>query len=190
MEFAYFINRWGLSREISGTLQSLSTGCLKGSAILVCKRRNPPFLRLGHPVKCNRPHMINDNILFRLIQPEILPCVAVSGAGMGQPVEMISRPRGMRMPVIQEQIVEHPRPRRRTCIQMQQTAKPVIIIGNIQTMSVTGRLPVMSIFLHVLHHRMSGNIPDLFEEFSSPPAPELPHPPYRRNPRQPVCQTF
>lgn len=178
MEFAYFINRWGLSREISGMLQSLSTGCLKGPAILVCKRRNPSFLCLRHPVKSHRPHMINDDILLRPVQPEVLPCITVCRPRMGQSMKMIPRLRGMGMPVIQEQIMEHPRPGRRSRIQTEQAAKPVIIIGNIQTMPVTGSFPVMLVFLHALYHRMPGNISDLLEEFSSPSPAKPPHPPY------------
>lgn len=168
MDFAYFINRWDLSCEISGMLQSLSTGCLKGSAILVCKRRNPSFLCPGHPVKSHRPHMVNNDILLRLIQPEVLFCIAVCLFWVCQPMKMVPRPGRMSMPVIQEQIVEHPRSRRRTCIQMKHAAQPVIIISHIQAMPVAAGFSVVRIFLHVLYYGMFRNILDLLKEFSSP----------------------
>ena len=86
----------------------------------------------------------------------MLPGVLKCPPGMPQPMEMIPGLCRMLMPVIEEQIMEHPSPGCPPGIQSQTAAEAEIIIGHVQTVLIARGRPVLDIFLHLLDHRKIG----------------------------------
>lgn len=144
--------------KIYGNVPLFSTTCLTGPAILVCQRRNPSFFCPRHPKKCHRPHVIPNNIYFYLIQLKKFARILIRFLRMCDTMKPIARLRRMGMPIIQEQVMEHPASCCRLSIQFQEAAPLIVIVCHVHTMLIAIRAPVMGIKLHPKHNRMPRNI--------------------------------
>lgn len=93
--------------------------------------------------------MLFYNIAFKCGNIEIFLGIFERFASMSKSVKALSLSRLMCMPVIKEEVMQKSGTGTGSLIKVEQLAKLIIIVGNIQTMLKTGRASVMSEILHL-----------------------------------------
>lgn len=98
-----------------------------------------------------RPHVLYDNILFPVIQPEFPLCIAQSGFGMGKTVKTL--PVAFFMPVIQKEIMQKCASHHTSPIHAEPelSADPKAHAGNGNAVFKTGNIRMLDKGLHSAH---------------------------------------
>lgn len=92
--------------------------------------------------------MIQDNVLFRPVELKMPVGMEKGSSWVREPMKTLACVTGVRVPVIQEQVMQHSRPGSRNVVQTEGAAPFIIDVGYVAAVVITIRSSMMRVVLH------------------------------------------
>lgn len=146
----------------------LSLARLQCPAVFISQGGDPPFFCVRNMEQRDRPHMSENHILLDRVQIKKLHRMSVGAFWMGHTVEAVACFSGVGMPVIEKHIVEHAAPCGRACVKLEEPAQHIVVVGHMEAVLITARMPVVGVQLHAQHDRVICDVADTFVEILAP----------------------